>query len=344
MTCKILVLLGLEAVKRPRHGQTTTLEGVVELQEDLLGHVNVVELAAHALVLDGGGGSLAVGGDGDCLAAHGVPVGLGAHEEVGDGHDVVRLVGVGVVLAAGAEAKGVVGELAGAGATAAGGRVAAGGVVSRILVLLRRGLRRRRGRSRGGGLRLRLRGGRGRSLDRGGRLRGGRRRGRCLRGGGGLRGRRLEELAVSVALLLSRSRGGRSRLLVLRGDQVGGGGINDGGHRLDLGDPFDLCDHSTAVKVGGVVPLVVVVAVATSGVRLRGSNAENECEDSGLHCWKKKGVFCQKGWASRTPSFDDLSILQKGECKKNEGCKISVQQEMMSSGELQDMARRMYER
>lgn len=105
--------LGAEAIKPPRDGHAAVLERPEELDKDFLGDVNVVGGAAHALVLDGGAGCLAVGRlDGDALAAHGVSVGLGAHEQVGEGDNVLRLVCARVVVATGAETGNVVRQLA----------------------------------------------------------------------------------------------------------------------------------------------------------------------------------------------------------------------------------------
>lgn len=127
-------------VERPGDGLTTAVEAAEELKEDLLGDVNVVGSAAHALVLDGGSGGLAATVDGDGLAAHGVAVGLGAHETDSDGDNAGALVLAAVVLTARAEADGVVGDVTGVlVAAGAAGADAVVGSRSRGLAGRRRG-------------------------------------------------------------------------------------------------------------------------------------------------------------------------------------------------------------
>lgn len=87
---------------------------VRQLLEEVLRCVDAAGRAAGALVLDGTSGGLAVGGvvDGYLLAAHGVPVGLGAHGLRRHGDDVGRHVLSAVVGATGAEAERVVRDVA----------------------------------------------------------------------------------------------------------------------------------------------------------------------------------------------------------------------------------------
>ena len=83
-----------------RRAREWAAEATEELLVHLLADVDVLLGAAHALVLDDGGGSLAVGLDVDGLAAHGVAVGLSAHHEVAESDDVVRVIGTSIVFTA----------------------------------------------------------------------------------------------------------------------------------------------------------------------------------------------------------------------------------------------------
>lgn len=97
-------------VERPGGVQTTAFEAVKEVHEDLLADVDVFGCAAHALVLDDGGGGPAIGVNGDGLATHGVSVGDTAHQSDGDGNNTLAFILARVVNAARAHAHIVVGD------------------------------------------------------------------------------------------------------------------------------------------------------------------------------------------------------------------------------------------
>lgn len=206
-------------VEPPLDLSATGSQRAEELEEGGLGHVDGLGLAAHALVADGANNFLAVGADGDGLTAHGVAVGLGAHEEVRKGDNVVRVVLASVIETAGTKTDIVVCQVArvavawGAAATAVGALGPLGrGLRSRLLGgLLRdglgRGLRGRSGSGSGGG----------------GRRRGGLVGGSCLRLGDRLR---LGLLLLGLLLLGLRSLGLRNLRLGSR-RRGGGGGLSN---------------------------------------------------------------------------------------------------------------------
>ncbi|KAI6763682.1 hypothetical protein HG530_007471 [Fusarium avenaceum] len=85
-------------VEPPLNLSAARVEAAPDLVVDLAADIDVVNGTTHALVLNGGLNSLAVGLDGDSLAAHGVVVGLGTHEKVGEGNNVDRVILARVVL------------------------------------------------------------------------------------------------------------------------------------------------------------------------------------------------------------------------------------------------------
>ncbi len=87
-------------VERPLDAPAANIERAKQLEEQLLRGIDVAEGAARALVVNQGLGGLAVGLDGNGLAAHGVAVGLGAHQRGRDGDNVGAVVLAAVVNAA----------------------------------------------------------------------------------------------------------------------------------------------------------------------------------------------------------------------------------------------------
>lgn len=314
--------LGGVAVERPGHLHPAAVEAAEELLEGLLADIDVGGTAAGALVADLGLDRLAVGVEGDGLAAHGVAVGLGAHEVGGDGGDVLGVVHAGVVLTAGTETDSVVGDLTllvtGTATAATVGRrrldnsrlnlglLNSGGLDHGNLNAGRHddgrddngglnldgrdrdGLLDNRGRSLGGSGRLGRRRGRQRLGDGhlNSRLRG---RGRRQRGGGGLGsglGGGLLELAPGLRAD-GAGLGRRGGLDV--GDEDGGCGLDVLGHILDLRNPLRLGDDVLALLQLLVLAGVLVVAV---GMRLGGGGSDEERRGEGcgrLHF--ERGVF-----------------------------------------------------
>jgi len=298
-------------VEPPLDLDAASIEIAGDLLEALLADIDVVDGAAHALVLDDGGGSLAVSLDGDGLAAHGVAVGDGAHQEVREGNNVLRLVLAGVVIATSTHADVVVGELASlGGAAAAAAATRATAIVGLLLVGVTAGGRSGRGRgSRSSGLGLRdilLGGDRLRSLiggnlglrdlldlgGGGGRLGG--RRGRSVDAGDQSGGR--SRLLLSRLLDLgSRLRGGlgldelggfRGRglgLLLAGGDPDGGGRVDHLGNILVLSHPLDLGDDNVTLGVLVVAAVVDAVNLAM-GLGNGHSGEEGRGDGEGLHC------------------------------------------------------------
>lgn len=243
----LVVVHEWHSVERPSDGLATGAEVAPELLVDLLADINVVHLAARALVADGSLDGLAVAVDGDGLAALGVAVGLGTHEAGGQGNNVLRVVLARVVLTASAEADSVVSDVARLVAAAAAARAgSAGGSLGLGARGSGRRRRRRRGGSSGRSRGRRRRSSRGSAGGRRRRRSGGRGLLRLLGGGRG----RLEELGVRGMGDDNGRVGGRDRLA--GGDPDGGAGVDDLGHVLDLGNPLDLGDGDDIARVDGV--------------------------------------------------------------------------------------------
>lgn len=76
----------------PLDSSATNAEVAEEVEEGLFADVNIVRLAAHALVADGGCGGLAVACDLDLLSAVRVAVGQSTHDQDRDGNNVLGVV------------------------------------------------------------------------------------------------------------------------------------------------------------------------------------------------------------------------------------------------------------
>lgn len=279
-----------ELVEGPADGHAARVETTVELLIHLLTNIDVILLAAHTLVSDHGRSGLAVGIDSNRLAAHGVPVGLSTHQEVGQSNNVVAVVFAAVILATSTHADGVVGEVT---IVFTGARAARATAFAAFVAAWhrRRSNRCRRSSGRGLGLEGRWRGRRRRSdVNRagggGGRRGRGRRRshegrrGRCRRrwwrrsrlGRGLLNSRRVSLEEVARGLHGQSSWGGRSFLT--RSDPEGGGGINNLGDIFNLRHPLSPGDDIAGNNIAnGVETLVVSVVRLGSGHSNKGGRS-----------------------------------------------------------------------
>lgn len=99
-------------VKPPLNLGPAHVERVEKLKENLFGRVNITRGAARALVMDKSIDRLAVGRDGDGFAAHGISVGLSAHELRRDCNNVLGVVLTTIIEATRAQAESEVGNVA----------------------------------------------------------------------------------------------------------------------------------------------------------------------------------------------------------------------------------------